>query len=366
MESEQKGINSRRRYFMLDLVRIFCALAIFGRHAQSMGRFSFGRVFNVLFYNMTGNVMTCFFILSGFSIFISNARYEFLGGGNGCSTLAFYKKRALNLLPVYYLAHIGWLFYAQCSISEYLMLTPIEVLGIQSIFISLFGILHNGGTWFISCLLISYFVYPILQEIIKKLTYKGKLLILFIILFLVIYVPYVNMYFKCSDLYSNPIYRFMQFALGAILGAVSKQREAMKKNNPILSIGIVTVNFIVLMLATYENIVKINNFAPILICVILYFSIFINNHFLEKNVVLQYASKLTYEFYILQLFLWKPSSWVVNKLGLTTWKFKVMIPFVMLLLMSILVRELYEKPIQNKIREYSSNVRTDRVRTSNL
>ena len=149
----------------------------------------------------------------------------------------------------------------------------------------------------------------------------------------------------------------MQFALGAILGAVSKQREAMKKNNPILSIGIVTVNFIVLMLATYENIVKINNFAPILICVILYFSIFINNHFLEKNVVLQYASKLAYEFYILQLFLWKPSSWVVNKL---------MIPFVMLLLMSILVRELYEKPIQNKIREYSSNVRTDRVRTSNL
>ena len=111
------------------------------------------------------------------------------------------------------------------------------------------------------------------------------------------------------------------------------------------------------MLATYENIVKINNFAPILICVILYFSIFINNHFLEKNVVLQYASKLAYEFYILQLFLWKPSSWVVNKL---------MIPFVMLLLMSILVRELYEKPIQNKIREYSSNVRTDRVRTSNL
>ena len=82
--------------------------------------------------------------------------------------------------------------------------------------------------------------------------------------------------------------------------------------------------------------------------------------------MLQYASKLTYEFYILQLFLWKPSSWVVNKLGLTTWKFKVMIPFVMLLLMSILVRELYEKPIQNKIREYSSNVRTDRVRTSNL
>ena len=134
------------------------------------------------------------------------------------------------------------------------------------------------------------------------------------------------------------------------MGAVSKQREAMKKNNPILSIGIVTVNFIVLMLATYENIVKINNFAPILICVILYFSIFINNHFLEKNVVLQYASKLTYEFYILQLFLWKPSSWVVNKLGLTTWKFKVMIPFVMLLLMSILVRELYEKPIQNKMR----------------
>ena len=92
MESEQKGINSRRRYFMLDLVRIFCALAIFGRHAQTMGRFSFGRVFNVLFYNMTGNVMTCFFILSGFSIFISNARYEFLGGGTDVLRLLFIKK----------------------------------------------------------------------------------------------------------------------------------------------------------------------------------------------------------------------------------------------------------------------------------
>lgn len=43
--TEQKIVqanSTNERYFMFDIVRIICALFIFGRHAQTMAGFSFG------------------------------------------------------------------------------------------------------------------------------------------------------------------------------------------------------------------------------------------------------------------------------------------------------------------------------------
>lgn len=78
--TEQKIVqanSTNERYFMFDIVRIICALFIFGRHAQTMAGFSFGMTLNNLFIEMTGIIMTAFFALSGFSLYISNG-----GGGH--------------------------------------------------------------------------------------------------------------------------------------------------------------------------------------------------------------------------------------------------------------------------------------------
>lgn len=75
MVQERHCLNiNKKRYFMLDIVRIVCALAIFGRHAQTMAGFSFGYVVNNLCIDMTSFIMSCFFILSGFSLFLSNEK----------------------------------------------------------------------------------------------------------------------------------------------------------------------------------------------------------------------------------------------------------------------------------------------------
>lgn len=61
--TEQKIVqanSTNERYFMFDIVRIICALFIFGRHAQTMAGFSFGMTLNNLFIEMTGIIMTAF------------------------------------------------------------------------------------------------------------------------------------------------------------------------------------------------------------------------------------------------------------------------------------------------------------------
>ena len=59
-----------------------------------------------------------------------------------------------------------------------LLLTPVEIFGVQSVFNSLFGILHNGGTWFISCILFAYFVYPLNHKLLINLSIKLKTILL--------------------------------------------------------------------------------------------------------------------------------------------------------------------------------------------
>ena len=71
-----QAIEKKRHFFMLDIIRVVCALIIFGRHAQTMAGFSFGTVLGPMAISMTSIVMTTFFILSGFSLSL-----PYIGGG---------------------------------------------------------------------------------------------------------------------------------------------------------------------------------------------------------------------------------------------------------------------------------------------
>lgn len=75
------------------------------------------------------------------------------------------------------------------STAQNLLIAPMEILGIQSNFNSLFGVTHNSGTWFVSCILMCYLVYPLIQEIIKQLTSKLKVTIILIAVKRVEYTP---------------------------------------------------------------------------------------------------------------------------------------------------------------------------------
>lgn len=216
--------NKPHRLFMLDILRILCAVQVEMYHSITMFGCSYGKFFTALIQYLIQPVMTCFFMLSGFSIYYMYHNTDIMEK-NGL--ILFYLKRAVSILPSYYLLHMLYVFIYPNTLSDWIVLTPIEFLGIQASYNTLFGILHNGGTWFISCMLLSYLFYPIMQILLSSLNQNLKWWILALLLFVLVYSNYLVLRFGMEGNYSNPIFRMMEFSCGVVLGAIwlSKQRS---------------------------------------------------------------------------------------------------------------------------------------------
>ena len=133
---------------------------------------------------------------------------------------AFYKKRLADIMPLYLVAAVIFvLTIDRENLLDNLFLAPVELLGLQSVFSSLFSVSHNGGTWFISCMLICYGIFPFLSELLKQMTGKQKAVCAALSLFVLLYALLVVNRFVLHNIYSNPFFRALEFFLGAILAA---------------------------------------------------------------------------------------------------------------------------------------------------
>jgi len=114
--------------------------------------------------------MSAFFMLSGFCLFVNYSGSKL---SNFTITKEFWFKRFIGIMPMYYIVALFYVIVQiiteKESIVRTLILAPAEFLGIQSVYSTLFPFSHNGGTWFISCILLCYFLYPLLQELIKSI-----------------------------------------------------------------------------------------------------------------------------------------------------------------------------------------------------
>ena len=128
MSGVNRGRENRRRIFGLDVLRIICALLIYGRHSITMFGCTYGTVWDQKIIDTTAFVMTCF-----------------LFGREGHGLICFYIKRMLSILPAYYLIHVVWLVFHKELWADWIFLTPTELTGMQAAYQSLFGMLHNGG-----------------------------------------------------------------------------------------------------------------------------------------------------------------------------------------------------------------------------
>lgn len=160
-----------KRYTGLDIVRVFCVIIVCAFHTSIHLECQYG-IFQSFIWN-GAVLMTTFFMLSGFTlslVYRNMTRKEIPH---------YYLKRAISILPMYYICilihSIVFIIYAmntgavQDKIQQVLVLAPIELLGLQSFFTSLFPYNHNGGTWFISCLLFCYILFPCLIVPIQRL-----------------------------------------------------------------------------------------------------------------------------------------------------------------------------------------------------
>ncbi len=154
------------------------------------------------FFDDASLAMSGFFILSGYSLWLAYGNKFAMRTFNKGK---FYLKRLISIYPLYLI--IGTLSVIMKvgaglqTISDNLILLPVELLGFQSFFDgSLFGYAHNGGTWFISCILICYFIYPLIGELLDELRLKKTAVGVVALIVLMAYAHLLPLKFRCGDL----------------------------------------------------------------------------------------------------------------------------------------------------------------------
>lgn len=224
MDDKQTNIMIRhktqkyQRVIGLDLLRISLAILVLLFHSQiNVLHCDYGLL--NYFVNMGPIAMTGFFLLSGYALNLSTQKMNMTVATD---INKFYLKRLISIIPLYY----AWaLLNVAIKIAvkgthaaiEELMLFPIETLGLQSIFASLFSFSHNGASWFISCILICYFVYPLIQTLTKDINDRTRIGLIVLLGVILLWSPFIQYFFHTATIYDNPFFRVFEFTIGILV-----------------------------------------------------------------------------------------------------------------------------------------------------
>lgn len=315
----------KKRYIGLDLFRIISAIFVFMYHSTVQMHCNYGILHNAS--TMGAVFMTAFFMLSGFSLFLNYSDTDLSDFEN---TKRFWKKRALSILPMYFFVAILFetrlVFLGIETIDRAVLLLPIETLGVQSAFSSLFPYSHNGATWFISCILICYFLYPLLQKTVLNISVKTRIILMCISAFLIMYAPIVtNSLDNVGGIYANPFFRSLEFFIGVILASMKKDRSSDNVGSKSVSGWISVLMTFIVMFAAITILVDMNfevgNFMMYnWVCLpcftlILYGFSDVSSKWLERSRLMIFLSKQTYHFYLAQLFADKVTNSILNHIS---------------------------------------------------
>lgn len=297
--------ESTREYFpMLDVFRIIVCAMVF--------------IFHIVYFQVVDipqdnlfyfpGVMEAFFILSGFLLYyLHESEFEKI---NKDSIKNFYLKRILKIYPYYLLYTICIIIYQHYWS---LIIIPSEILCIHGFFPQLFLIAGNDGTWFISCIIFSYLLFPFLCLMVRS-TKRVKLAYFLIYLF-IIYIVALSYKFKIDFLYLhiNPIFRMFEFLIGMFLAKIFIQHKHTKTNNYSVFIAISSVlimSGLMFLLnpqnrfqefihsLTFYSFITIPVFSIVIYSLAVYKNKF--THFLAQSQILKKLAKLTLPFYIWQ------------------------------------------------------------------
>ena len=238
---------------------------------------------------------------------------------------------------------------------ETLFYLPIEALGLQSTFSSLFGYSHNGGTWFVSCIIICYLVYPYLQELVKQMNLRAKICLLAICSGILLYAPLVVLFSGAANIYSNPFFRLLEFLIGVLLASVKTELSENKfVKKLIFSWGGVLLEgiiYIICVTAAVKRNIQIGNYMlyswiglPLFSLMLLGLS-GVESKVVEKSKLLQYFSSISYTFFLAQLY----SNWLCKKIiahfVITSNGIKMLLGWGSCIVIAFLLHEVLEKRI---------------------
>ena len=345
-------MGKKERLVILDIIKICCAVLIYMRHSITMFGCTYGSsLVDGLICATTSPIMVCFFVVSGFSIYYNNSNRNLLDAGE---LRTFYKKRFITLFPIYILVHMLSYVLVVNTVQQKIYSTPVELLGLQSMYGGLFGISHSGATWFISSLLLGYFIYPLVQELLK-MNQRCIYLVTSVIFFVLVYSEVVMLQiFGVQPGYVNPVFRAMQVAFGAALCmAFTEDDKGNNKKAAIMMVANLIITGLLTVFAMHYKMGIEYVTTPIyyyLIAFAMLISIKFKPRLLTKSKLIKYAGSLTFYFFILQVFLWRLSAKVCGLTGFESNKGKLLVSFVLCVALSIICKELFDKHAQKYLK----------------
>ncbi|AKT46662.1 hypothetical protein ADJ67_02500 [Eubacterium sulci ATCC 35585] len=345
-------MEKREHLAILDIIKICCAVLIYMRHSITMFGCTYGSsLVDGLICATTSPIMVCFFVVSGFSIYYNNSNRNLLDAGE---LRTFYKKRFITLFPIYILVHMLSYVLVENTLQQKIYSTPVELLGLQSMYGGLFGISHSGATWFISSLLLGYFIYPLVQELFKmnrSCIYIATSVIFFVLVYSEVVMLQI---FGVQPGYVNPVFRAMQVAFGAALCmAFTEDDKGNNKKAAIMMVANLIITGLLTVFALHYKMGIEYVTTPIyyyLIAFAMLISIKFKPRLLTKSKLIKYAGSLTFYFFILQVFLWRLSAKVCGLTGLGSNKGKLLVSFVLCVALSIICKELFDKHAQKYLK----------------
>jgi len=349
-----------RRIEGLDVIRVVSAFVVCAVHTIMHLECNYG-IFQPFLENGTV-LMSTFFILSGFSLTISNATI------NSSNVVNFYRKRAVAIIPMYYFCAIlhdlmTTVFSAiagggiQEKLEQVILLAPIEALGLQTIFTSLFSYNHNAGTWFISCIIICYFIYPLLIGLVKLIPLKKKIMIICLLTVLLAYASFIVHYFSLANIYPNPFVRLLEFSIGVFLGGIWMENKGPmfsdRKNKTALLL------LAVLLVVCISVFGKLNNnydydcmmFSWIVVpssSLAVYIAAQVRKWHFGR--IIRYLSGLSYCFYLAQLYSNTLSKYVIGRYDIRSNSVKILVAWMICICIAVILHHLVELPLVSYLR----------------
>lgn len=344
-EGSQKGI----RLVGLDFLRIVSAFVVFLFHSHIHIGCQYG-IFTS-FINMGAIFMTAFFMLSGFTLFHTHSQKSL----THISVIkSFYIKRLITIFPLYYVVALLYiLFLGTETLKQNLLLAPIEILGLQSVFTSIFNFSHNGGTWFISCIAICYLLYPYLQEMIKQMRQRTKWLLIGFSVFVLLWSPIIQLGFKTGSIYANPFFRMLEFLIGMLLCSVYQSCKTHKIVRIVGSWPVAIISAIALVAGvtvvsktSIPHDYMLYNWIGLPLFMILLFSLVCIPFQNKARPVTAYLCNISYAFFFAQFFVWKLVKKIMQYLGTDSNIIKILFSLLLCLIFTIVLHELAEKPLK--------------------
>lgn len=263
--------------------------------------------------------MTLFFMISGFVLCAQQKNFDIKKQGG---LLFFYKKKIFSIIPLYLFVYLLFTVvnFGSSSIGIQVVLFPIEFLLIQSYVSGLFAFLHNGATWFISCLIFCLFFAPFFLIIFQIQTQSQRRLSFLVCYFFAFYPPIAVYLLGVDSVYDNPIFRCAEFLSGMLLYYSFERLQTFQDkqyNYKLITLFLSVLFIITITLLSWFHVAY---YAVYDVIVVPFFSLIIlfGTYAWKKCCVsffcrlITFYNAIAYEFFLAQFFTWDLSKYIIE------------------------------------------------------